>query len=136
MAAPRQATGAELRRHGPANGRGAAFAVGPRLLLLDEPFGALDAVTRARLQEQLVELWTHESETVLMVTHGIDEAVLLANHIVVLVKARPIRRSPRWSTSSPSRSTGLATESPGRAGARGDAGAAHVTPHGGLVSAA
>ena len=63
-----------------------AFAVSPRLLLLDEPFGALDALTRARLQQQLVELWTHESETetVLMVTHGIDEAVLLADRIVVL----------------------------------------------------
>ena len=63
-----------------------AFAVGPRLLLLDEPFGALDALTRARLQQQLVELWGSESdtETVLMVTHGIDEAVLLADRIVVM----------------------------------------------------
>jgi nitrate ABC transporter ATP-binding subunit len=63
-----------------------AFAVSPRLLLLDEPFGALDALTRARLQQQLVELWSHESETetVLMVTHGIDEAVLLADRIVVM----------------------------------------------------
>ncbi len=63
-----------------------AFAVRPRLLLLDEPFGALDALTRARLQQQLVELWAHESETetVLMVTHGIDEAVLLADRIVVM----------------------------------------------------
>jgi len=63
-----------------------AFAVGPRLLLLDEPFGALDALTRARLQQQLVELWQHESttETVLMVTHGIDEAILLADRIVVM----------------------------------------------------
>ncbi|MGH9281764.1 MAG: ABC transporter ATP-binding protein [Acidimicrobiales bacterium] len=63
-----------------------AFAVSPRLLLLDEPFGALDALTRARLQGQLVELWSHESETetVLMVTHGIDEAVLLADRIVVM----------------------------------------------------
>jgi len=63
-----------------------AFAVGPRLLLLDEPFGALDALTRARLQQQLVDLWQHESttETVLMVTHGIDEAILLADRIVVM----------------------------------------------------
>ena len=64
-----------------------AFAVGPRILLLDEPFGALDALTRARLQEQLLELWATESttETVLMVTHGIDEAILLADRIVVMV---------------------------------------------------
>lgn len=63
-----------------------AFAVNPRLLLLDEPFGALDALTRARLQSQLIDLWTDESdtETVLMVTHGIDEAILLADRIVVM----------------------------------------------------
>ncbi|NUU22460.1 MAG: ABC transporter ATP-binding protein [Streptomycetaceae bacterium] len=63
-----------------------AFAVGPKILLLDEPFGALDALTRARLQEQLLELWGSESttETVLMVTHGIDEAILLADRIVVM----------------------------------------------------
>ncbi len=63
-----------------------AFAVSPRLLLLDEPCGALDALTRARLQQQLVELWQEESttETVLMVTHGIDEAILLADRIVVM----------------------------------------------------
>ena len=63
-----------------------AFAVSPRLLLLDEPFGALDALTRARLQQQLIDLWQHEpeTETVLMVTHGIDEAILLADRIVVM----------------------------------------------------
>jgi nitrate ABC transporter ATP-binding subunit len=63
-----------------------AFAVEPRVLLLDEPFGALDALTRARLQAQLVELWQSESETeiVLMVTHGIDEAILLSDRIVVM----------------------------------------------------
>ena len=63
-----------------------AFAVEPRALLLDEPFGALDALTRARLQAQLIELWRSESETeiVLMVTHGIDEAILLADRIVVM----------------------------------------------------
>ena len=63
-----------------------AFAVHPRLLLLDEPFGALDALTRARLQTQLIDLWGDESdtETVLMVTHGIDEAILLADSIGVM----------------------------------------------------
>ena len=63
-----------------------AFAVEPRVLLLDEPFGALDALTRARLQTQLVDLWQSESETeiVLMVTHGIDEAILLSDRIVVM----------------------------------------------------
>jgi nitrate ABC transporter ATP-binding subunit len=64
-----------------------AFAVGPQVLLLDEPFGALDALTRAQLQEQLVELWSGEDggvETVVMVTHGIDEAIFLADRIVVM----------------------------------------------------
>ena len=66
-----------------------AFAVGPRTLLLDEPFGALDALTRSRLQQQLIELWGNESETetVLMVTHGLDEAILLADRIVVMSSA-------------------------------------------------
>jgi nitrate ABC transporter ATP-binding subunit len=63
-----------------------AFAVEPRVLLLDEPFGALDALTRARLQGQLTELWQSESqtETVIMVTHGIEEAIFLADRIVVM----------------------------------------------------
>jgi nitrate ABC transporter ATP-binding subunit len=63
-----------------------AFAVEPKALLLDEPFGALDALTRARLQGQLVDLWQSESDTeiVLMVTHGIDEAILLSDRIVVM----------------------------------------------------
>ncbi len=63
-----------------------AFAVEPRALLLDEPFGALDALTRARLQTQLIDLWRSESDTeiVLMVTHGIEEAILLADRIVVM----------------------------------------------------
>jgi ABC-type nitrate/sulfonate/bicarbonate transport system ATPase subunit len=63
-----------------------AFAVEPRVLLADEPFGALDALTRARLQSQLIDLWTSESDTelVVMVTHGIDEAILLSDRIVVM----------------------------------------------------
>ena len=79
---PHQVSGGMAQRAAVAR----AFAVGPRILLLDEPFGALDALTRARLQTQLVELWGSESdtETVLMVTHGIDEAILLADRIVVM----------------------------------------------------
>ena len=79
---PHQVSGGMAQRAAVAR----AFAVGPRFLLLDEPFGALDALTRARLQQQLVELWGSESdtETVIMVTHGIDEAVLLADRIAVM----------------------------------------------------
>jgi nitrate ABC transporter ATP-binding subunit len=63
-----------------------AFAVQPRALLLDEPFGALDALTRAELQEELIRLWSGESDTeiVVMVTHGVDEALRLADRIVVM----------------------------------------------------
>ena len=63
-----------------------AFAVEPRVLLLDEPFGALDALTRGRLQNQLIELWQNGSDTeiVVMVTHGVDEAIILSDRVVVM----------------------------------------------------
>jgi len=62
-----------------------AFAVEPKVLLLDEPFGALDALTRSSLQDELLNLWTHNRrvETVVMVTHDIDEAIYLSDRIVV-----------------------------------------------------
>jgi nitrate ABC transporter ATP-binding subunit len=80
---PAQISGGMRQRTAVARG----FAVGPKVLLLDEPFGALDALTRAQLQQQLVELWSRdkgETEIVLMVTHGIDEAILLADRVVVM----------------------------------------------------
>lgn len=63
-----------------------SFAIDPPILLMDEPFGALDAVTRARLQDMVLELWSKEEErkTVFFVTHDVDEALLLANRICVL----------------------------------------------------
>jgi len=62
-----------------------AFAIEPKVLLLDEPFGALDALTRGSLQDELIDLWTHNRrvETVVMVTHDIDEAIYLSDRIVV-----------------------------------------------------
>jgi sulfonate transport system ATP-binding protein len=60
----------------------------PRILLLDEPFGALDAFTRAHMQDVLLDIWQQNKTTMIFVTHDIDEAVFLANRIVIL-KPRP-----------------------------------------------
>ncbi|BDZ64104.1 ABC transporter ATP-binding protein [Agromyces mangrovi Wang et al. 2018] len=67
-----------------------AYAVNPSILLMDEPFGALDALTRVRLQEQLLETWSQEKRTVMFITHDVDEAVFLANRVIVMA-ARPGR---------------------------------------------
>jgi nitrate/nitrite transport system ATP-binding protein len=61
-----------------------AFALEPRLFLLDEPFSLLDALTRMDLQDQLMTLWEAERKTVIMVTHDVDEALLLADRVVMM----------------------------------------------------
>ncbi|MBY0268358.1 MAG: ABC transporter ATP-binding protein [Burkholderiales bacterium] len=61
-----------------------ALAMEPKVLLMDEPFGALDALTRARLQDELMRIVTATGSTVVMVTHDVDEAVLLADRVVMM----------------------------------------------------
>jgi ABC-type nitrate/sulfonate/bicarbonate transport system ATPase subunit len=67
-----------------------ALANGPRMLLMDEPFGALDHQTRELMQELLLGIWEAERKTVLFVTHDIDEAIFMASRVVVM-SARPGR---------------------------------------------
>jgi nitrate/nitrite transport system ATP-binding protein len=68
-----------------------ALAIEPKVLLLDEPFGALDALTRATLQDELVRIVEKTQATVLMVTHDVDEAVLLSDRIVMMTNGPAAR---------------------------------------------
>lgn len=61
-----------------------ALALRPKVLILDEPFGALDPITREELQEELLKIWAEHQVTVLMITHDIDEALLLSDRVVMM----------------------------------------------------
>jgi nitrate/nitrite transport system ATP-binding protein len=61
-----------------------AFALSPKMLLLDEPFGMLDSLTRFELQQVLIDLWSKDQKTALMVTHDVDEALFLSDRIVMM----------------------------------------------------
>jgi NitT/TauT family transport system ATP-binding protein len=58
--------------------------VSPAFLLLDEPFGALDEITRREMQNELIDIWERDQKTALFVTHSVDEAVYLSDRIIVL----------------------------------------------------
>jgi nitrate ABC transporter ATP-binding subunit len=61
-----------------------ALAISPEVLILDEPFGALDAITKEELQEELLKIWNEHRCTVLMITHDIDEALFLADRLIMM----------------------------------------------------
>ncbi len=61
-----------------------AFALSPKMLLLDEPFGMLDSLTRYELQEVLLDLWQRDQKTALMVTHDVDEALFLSDRVIMM----------------------------------------------------
>ncbi len=77
---PRQLSGGMCQRVAIAR----ALAIGPKILLMDEPFGALDAQTRSILQKELMDIWNKTDITIIFITHNIQESILLGNKIMVL----------------------------------------------------
>lgn len=81
---PKELSGGMKQRVAIARG----YALNSEMLLMDEPFGALDAQTRAQLQEELLHTWQEEKKTIVFITHDVEEAVLLSNRVVIM-SARP-----------------------------------------------
>ena len=61
-----------------------ALAIRPKMLLMDEPFGALDALTRGKLQRQVLDIWENNRQAVMMITHDVDEAIYMSDRIVLM----------------------------------------------------
>ena len=74
-----------------------AYAVQPEVLLMDEPFGALDAQTRTQLQSELTKTWQEEKKTCFFITHDVEEAVILATKVIIM-SARPGRIKRLWTS--------------------------------------
>ena len=85
---PHQISGGMQQRVGIAR----ALSKKPEILLMDEPFGAVDAQTREQLQEELLKIWAQTETTVVFVTHSIDEAIYLSRRVVVMEMARPDKK--------------------------------------------
>lgn len=91
-----------------------AFATHPKLLLLDEPFGALDALTRGVIQDELIKIWSETQQTVFMITHDVDEAILLADRILLMTNGPKARVAESVSINLPRpRNRGTIIEDPG-----------------------
>ncbi|KQH83722.1 sulfonate ABC transporter ATP-binding protein [Vibrio furnissii] len=83
---PGQLSGGMAQRVGIAR----ALAVQPEILLLDEPLGALDAITKIKMQEELVRIWQEENITMILVTHDLEEAIYLADQVLILPKEQGV----------------------------------------------
>ena len=80
---PHELSGGMKQRVGVAR----ALATRPKMLLLDEPFGALDALTRPKLQQQVLDIWENQRQAVMMITHDVDEAIFMSDRVVMMTNS-------------------------------------------------